>query len=321
MRSYLLPACILAAGVCVHAGCARPLSHGLTDRFLLHRKSPEATPKAEPPPPSLEESIQKIRKLMAEARPAPKTPAAQSLETRDPVLQQALAAYAVAATADNAVAVAAAYHQYGLLDQAYSYYSRALALDSKSGGAYEGLARVWRDWHLPHLGLGDAVRATYFAPDSAAARNTLGTILQALGRRKEAGDAYRAALARDAQAAYALNNLCYLSFLDGDAPRAIAECQQALRVDPALAAAHNNLGLTYAALGRNDLASGEFAQAGGASVVAYNMGIVYLARRQYAQAAEQFDQVATGDPGVADAAQRAREARRLARLSDGGEQE
>ena len=313
MRTRLVSAWMFAAGVFLHTGCARPLSHGLTDRFLVHRDASHAARRRTAPTPSLEESIGKIRKLMAEARPEPKAAPLQTLEAHEPVLSEALATFSTSPTAENAIAVGSAYHRYALLDQAYAYYARALRLDPKSPGAYEGLARVWRDWRLPQLGLGDAVRATYYAPTSATARNTLGTILQALGHRKQARDAFAAALARDANAAYALNNLCYLSFLDGDAPRAIAECRQAIGLDPTLAAAHNNLGLTYAALGRTELASAEFARAGGTAVAAYNLGIVYLARRQYAEAANQFERVPAGDPAVTGAVERAHEARRLAK--------
>jgi tetratricopeptide (TPR) repeat protein len=304
---------MIAAGVLMHAGCARPVSHGL-DRFLIQRNAAPPTRRQEPPSPSLEESIAKIRKLMAEAHPEPKGNTPPMLEARDPLLKDALDAFAASPTAGNAVTLASVYHRYALFDRAYSYYSRALRLDPKSADAYEGLARVWRDWRLPHLGLGDAVRATYYAPTSASAQNTLGTILLALGRRKEARSAFVAALKRDDKAAYAMNNLCYLSFLDRDVPRAIGWCQQAIRIDPALAAAHNNLGLTYASLGFTDFADEEFTRAGGSAAAAYNMGIVYLARRQYAQAADQFDRVVGADPAVADAAARAREARRLARV-------
>ncbi len=321
MRSRLLSAWVLAAGVLLHAGCARPLSHGLADRFLVHRNATSAARRPEPPSPSLEESIGKIQKLMAEARPAPTPASPQTLEARAPDLNEAIAAFSNSPTADNAIAVGAAYHRYALLDQAYAYYSHALRLDPKSADAYDGLARVWRDWHVPQLGLGDAMRATYYAPASAAAQNTLGTVLQALGRRKEAREAFAAALARDHNAAYALNNLCYLSFLDGDGPRAVDQCQQAIRLDPALAAAHNNLGLTYAALGRTDLANEQFVHAGGTAAAAYNMGIVSLARREYAEAATQFEHVPAGDPTFAAAAERAREARKLARANlDTGDQ-
>jgi hypothetical protein len=84
MRSRLVSSLFLAAGVCVHAGCARHLSHGLVDRFMVHRES-QSTGKLETPPPtpSLEEAIAKLRRLMAEARPqkANATPSRSALPT------------------------------------------------------------------------------------------------------------------------------------------------------------------------------------------------------------------------------------------------
>ncbi len=46
----------------------------------------------------------------------------------------------------------------------------------------------------------DASRAVYYAPDSPVVHNTLGTVLQALGRRAEARAQYEKALAVDASA-------------------------------------------------------------------------------------------------------------------------
>src|SRR5262249_2985742 len=155
--------------------------------------------------------------------------------------------------------------------------------------------------------------ATYYAPQSASAENTLGTVLQALRRRADAREAYRIASMLEPKAAYPLNNLCYLSFVEGNASEAIAEGEAAIGVDRHLAAVHNNLALTYAAIGRPDLARGEFAQAGGAVAAAYNMGVVYLAQNQYISAADEFDRAGADDPNIVDAAVRARDARRRAR--------
>ena len=170
--------------------------------------------------------------------------------------------------------------------------------------AHERLARIWRDWGVPHLALSDISRAVYYAPTSASARNTLGTILQSLGQRAEARRAYMAALARDEKAAYAYNNLCYLSFLEGHANRAIVECQTALALAPELTAARNNLALTYAAIGRPDLARHEFTMASGPAATAYNMGVVYMSLKRFEDAAVQFT--------MAHASQRADYARRRA---------
>ena len=64
-------------------------------------------------------------------------------------------------------------------------------------------------------GLGDAYRSVYYAPSSATAQNTLGTVLGAMGAVADSRRAYERALALDPRAAYVLNNLCYLSFLEG----------------------------------------------------------------------------------------------------------
>ena len=67
-------------------------------------------------------------------------------------------------------------------------------------------------------------RAVHLAPDSAAAQNTLGTMLFALGNGTEAARALRTRDLARSERAYALNNLCYLSFTEGD------ECQGDRRV-------------------------------------------------------------------------------------------
>ncbi len=129
------------------------------------------------------------------------------------------------------------------------------------------------------------------------------------------------AIGLDRSAAYAFNNLCYLSFVEGNASQAINECRSALQLDPALAPAHNNLALTYAAIGRLDLARKEFAEAGGETHAWYNLGIVLMAQSRYSEAAGEFE-TARADPSLGDAVRRARDARLLARKehSVGGEE-
>jgi tetratricopeptide (TPR) repeat protein len=310
MRHYTTSVILLGAAVAL-SGCASRRAPSLADRFMVHREAKEEGDRHEPPPPSLEEAIGKVRKLMAEARPSPRA-AATTLEDRDAVLIAARARLQASPTLDAFIEVADVYRRRGLIDQAYDQYMRALRLNSHSAEAYDGLARVWRDWGLPHLGLGDAYRAVYYAPDSAAPRNTLGTLLQATGDRASARRAYEAALSRDAGAAYALNNLCYLSFLEGRSSQAIDECQGALRVDPTLSAAKNNLALTYAAIGRLDLARQEFVEAGGKAGGAYNMGVVHLARKDYTEAVGEFDAAHEAQPAFADAQRMAWQARQQA---------
>ena len=322
MRLVGSPAIVVAVGVLIHAGCASHRAPSPADRFFLHKNVKHAEEKPEAPPsPSLEEAIGKIRQLMAAARPEPKT-APPTLEQTDPVLAAALSELSKAMSDQNLYEVGAAYHRRGLIDQATRFYNRALGLNPRHAPSHEGLARAWRDWGMPQLGLGDAYRAIYYAPASASARNTLGTLLHGIGRRRDARAAYNLALALDRGAAYALNNLCYLSFVEGNASQAINECRSALQLDPALAPAHNNLALTYAAIGRLDLARTEFAKAGGATNAAYNMGIVLMAQSRYLEAVGEFETARLADPSLGEAVRRAKDARLLAQKehSVGGEE-
>jgi tetratricopeptide (TPR) repeat protein len=317
MRYFITRALIVVVGVSIHAGCASA-THG-ANRFFLNREPGPLEVKVDdrqarqqaPPQPTLEETIGKVRRLMSEARPEKKNPT-QTIEASDPALAAVLAVATAAPSVDSLLAVARTYHSKQVLDRAYDYYNRVLKLHPSSGEAYEGLARIWRDWNLPSLALGDAHRAIYYNPESASARNTLGTILQALGQRDQARAAYMTVLAFDPNAAYAFNNLCYLSFLSGDGERAIAECRAALRLDPTMRAAHNNLGLTFAAAGRQDLAREQFARAGHAAAAAYNMGIVNLADRRFAAAAKDFDAAQRIEPTFSEAGRRALDAHRRA---------
>jgi tetratricopeptide (TPR) repeat protein len=120
------------------------------------------------------------------------------------------------------------------------------------------------------------------------------------------------ALALDDRAAYAYNNLCYLSFLEGRTEQAIVECRIALTLAPQLTAARNNLGLSYAAAGRHDLARAEFALAAGPAATAYNMGVVYLSLKRFNAAAGEFAMAQAMSPSFAEAAKRAGYARRRA---------
>ena len=318
---------LVALGLFLQAGCAHRLSNGLNQHFVREGKGRQMEPvrvdfeagpraakqgdRAEATEPSLEEAIGKLRKLMAEARPEPR-PGSPTVETTDPRLAAALKQFSETHSAEDSFEVGRLYHERQVIDRAHEYYSRAVRLNPRMSEAYEGLARVWRDWRLPHLGLPDAHRAVYYGHASASAQNTLGTILQALGQLREARVAYSKALALDSTAAYALNNLCYVSFVQGRAGDAITECNLALRIDPSFVAARNNLALTYAALGQDEKARVEFVQASGPAIGAFNMGLTYQARALYGRAAEEFGAAASGAPATMRASQHAAYARRRA---------
>jgi tetratricopeptide (TPR) repeat protein len=256
---------------------------------------------------SLSDYMQKIRHLSA--RPLNKSEAVETLEMRDPTMATELLLVQSQPTAERYLSLAERYRERGVLDAAYRHFNRAMLLDPRDGAAYEGLARVWRDWGLPALALGDAHRAVYYAPQSASARNTYGTVMQALGRYGDARAAYEAASRLDAQAAYAVNNLCYLAFVEGRIDTAIDTCRKALELDPGMTAARNNLALAFAAAGRIDLARAEFVNAGDRASALYNSGIVYLAAGDDHSALVAFDEASKARPTFLLARERARQIR------------
>jgi Flp pilus assembly protein TadD len=255
----------------------------------------QGTPAAD----SLDAFIGKVRRLAANARPVQVQ--GETIEQRDPRLAAALLAATTMQTPEAYRAAAREYRRLGVFDKAHEYLNRALALGRRDGATYDALARIWRDSGFPHLALGDAYRAVFYAPDSAIVRNTLGTVFQAIGLQQEARQQYETALGLDPTAAYALNNLCYGLILDGAAVAAVKACQRALETDPTFAVARNNLAIAYAATGDTVRAREAFAQAGDEASMLYNVGIVHLARREYRAAADAFQ-----------AAQRVRPSRQVA---------
>lgn len=245
---------------------------------------------------SLSEYMEKIRHLSVNARPLTEKDAAETLEARDPALAADLLRLQAAPTAEQHRAIADRYRELGVLDAAYRHYNTALALNPRDAEAYEGLARVWRDWGLPQLAVGDAHRATFYAPQSASARNTYGTIMQALGRYADARAAYELASTLEPEAAYAASNLCYLAFVNGRFDDAVGQCTKALRLDPSLTAARNNLALTFAATGRMDIARSQFLEAGDTASGFYNTGIAYLASGDERAALAAFDAASRARP-------------------------
>lgn len=170
-----------------------------------------------------------------------------SVEGTDAGLVEALHALRALPTATNECVVADAYRRLHIYDEATDHLNAALKIDPKSAAAYDGLARTWRDWGLPEYALADGYRAIAFAPRSAEAHNTLGTVLFALGNLAAARTQFGEARDLDPHAAYALNNLCYVSFVQGDHVQARAECTAALQTMPTLDAAKQTLDALAAA--------------------------------------------------------------------------
>jgi tetratricopeptide (TPR) repeat protein len=160
---------------------------------------------------------------------------ATALETHDTALGAALRAAAERPSPAHHRAVAAEYRRLRVLDAAFDHLTAAIRLDPRDAAAFDARARIWRDWGFPQLGMGDAVRAVHHAPESAAARNTWGTLLAVAGLHEAARHQFDAARRLDPRATYALVNLCYLDAVAGEKPREreIEACHGAVALDGA----------------------------------------------------------------------------------------
>lgn len=308
-RALGLAASLLVAGGLV-AGCSSATRRtGLNGRLIRPAQSGSSTA----PAPydtavrsdALEAVIGKIRELSARARPVSKTISGPTIESFDRELAAALLALDVFPGAESHRRVAHEYARVGIFDAAHRHYRAALALNPYDGAAFDGLARLWRDARLPWLGLGDARRAVYYAPRSPEARNTLGTVLQAIGQNAEARRAYESALELAPFAPYALNNLGYLAFVEGNTPSAIRYFRAAIAADAAMVAPRHNLALAYAAARRMDLAREALLEAGPPAQAEYNLGIIGLARGRPSEAFAAFEQSCRTNPAQPHACERA----------------
>jgi tetratricopeptide (TPR) repeat protein len=232
-----------------------------------------------------------------------------TVESADPRLSAALLLEKAVPSAPSHIVVAREYVRLGILDAAFNHATLALAVAPRFSPAHELIARIWRDWGVPADGLGAAYRAVSYDRRSASAQNTLGTLLDAAGRPDLAVAAYDRALTLDPTAAWTLNNACYSEFRSGRLADARRRCESALAIDPTLKAAHNNLALVLAASGDMTQATDEFMAGGDQAAAEYNLGIVCLAGRHWAAAADWFERALKARPGFAEARSRAHTAR------------
>jgi tetratricopeptide (TPR) repeat protein len=301
-------AVLAAAALTVASGCAaRPSS--LHNRFVKPGE-PATSFDVEPVKPKadgLGEYASRLRTLQANART--NLTLGATLESRDARVASAIVRLRMDPSARSHDLLADAYRQAGVTDYAYKHWRLALQLDACDSRAWEGLARLWRDWGSPALALGDAHRAIHCKAHSSSAYNTLGTILEALGQRQQARRAFEVALKLDAQAGFALNNLCYLALQDGDGPGAQETCARALVTDSTMAAAQTNLALAYALQGRMSNAEARLLDHADPATGLYNVGVLRMSVNQYGEAATAFDQAASARPSLAEAARRAVQAR------------
>ncbi len=136
-----------------------------------------------------------------------------TVEAQDPALAAALLKLRLAPSAAQHRAVATEYQRVGILDAAFDQLTAATRINPRDATAYDARARIWRQWGYPLMGVADANRAIFYAPKSAAAYNTLGTLLGAAGRFEAARRAFERAVALDPAASFARDNLSRLDRL------------------------------------------------------------------------------------------------------------
>ncbi len=294
------------------SGCAGR-GRSLSSRFVKPGEPstsfdlPGGAAKSAPKPNVTSDYIRQVRTLQANARTT--ISLGNSIESHDPALASALLKLKMLPTAANHREVARAYTTAGITDFAFRHYQAALRIQPCDSSAFEGLARLWRQWGTPELGLSEAHRAVHCRPGSASAYNTLGTVLVALGQLPQAKAAFETAGRLDQRAAFALNNLCYVALQQNDGPAAQQACERALDLEPTMAAAHGNLALAYALQGNVSVAEGRLRDHVDPATGLYNVGVLRMAMNQYSAAAAAFDQAAETRPSMADAARRAAQAR------------
>lgn len=196
-------ALLLASGLTA-GGCASASPDGFAARFV-RPGTPTVdlggVPPAPAPPPR------------SGPRQAPRFVARSSsglgtIEATSPRLSAALAALDARPSPAAYLAVAAAYRGLRIDDRAFDYLSAGVVEYPRDAALHDGLARAWRDWGFPERGLRDAHLAVRYAPASATAHNTLGTLLWALSDHAAAAAAFAAAVTLDPAAGYARRNLC-----------------------------------------------------------------------------------------------------------------
>jgi tetratricopeptide (TPR) repeat protein len=150
-----------------------------------------------------------VRDAMAAAKPPARVPHA-TIEDRNPELRTALRDLGTHPSAASHTRVGHAYRALGIFDRALDHFDAAIALDKRDAAAYDGRARVWRDWGILSIALADATRAVYFG-ESVSTRNTLATVLMHLGRCGAATRVLEQARALDNSATYVNENLAILA--------------------------------------------------------------------------------------------------------------
>jgi tetratricopeptide (TPR) repeat protein len=191
-------------------------------------------------------------------------------------------------------------HRRGLLDEAAALYKRVLAMRPNQPDALHLLGRIADAKHEPVSALALIDRAIAADGYIAAFHVSRGSVLLSLGRADEAKHALQQALRLDPDNAEAHNTLGNALLRSGERNASVESYRRALAIRPQYAEARNNLGSALRALGRLDEGETELRRAielhpGYASALA-NLGLVLQEQARYGEALEACDKAISADP-------------------------
>ena len=140
-------------------------------------------------------------------------------------------------------------------------------------------------------------------PAEALAQFEAGVVLQEIGHLEEAIAEYDEAIRLNSRYALAYNNRGKAYFGSGEHERAIQDMDEAIRLDPELAMAYSNRGGVYSALGHHERAVKDLDESIRLDPLlseAYvNRGAAYFGQGQHERAIRDLDEAIRLDPGLA----------------------
>jgi len=196
-------------------------------------------------------------------------------------------------------------HERGRLQDAADLYGTVLERDPGAADAWHLMGRIWlsqREWARAQACV---LKAIELRPDLPAFPNTLGEVLAAAGRRREALVCYRQALQLDGRFVAAWVNLGLLHQAEGRLEEAADAYARALEVDPGCAEALNNLGNTLRSQGRDEEATACYREAlrrrPASPEAAVNMAALCLRQRREQEAEAWARRALEVRPGLTEA--------------------
>jgi len=158
--------------------------------------------------------------------------------------------------------------------------------------------------HLYYELTGEAVEPPGIIEMEASELSNKGISLANLGLHKEAIDCWQQALRLDPNFAKAHNNLGFAYTKQGRLDEAIGEFKEALKLNPNDAVAHNNLGVAYKDQGRLDEAIGESQEAlrlnPNYAEAHNNLGIAYAKQWRHDEAIREFREALRLNPNLVE---------------------